>query len=75
MEAILPMKKEITVECPTCEKKFSYYSSDYRPFCCEKCKMVDLGHWFDESYSVNGIDGSVYIEDKENFNPELDNEY
>lgn len=57
------MNKEIEVNCPHCKKKFGYYSSEFRPFCCEKCKMVDLGHWFDESYTVAGRDNSVYIED------------
>lgn len=46
------MNKKLTVKCPTCEKEFDYYSSEFRPFCCEKCKMVDLGHWFKESYKV-----------------------
>jgi endogenous inhibitor of DNA gyrase (YacG/DUF329 family) len=58
--------KKIDVNCPHCKKKFNYYDSDFRPFCTEKCKMVDLGHWFDESYSVAGQDNTVYIE-----NPDL----
>ena len=68
------MSKELVVKCPTCEKKYSYYSSQFRPFCCEKCKMIDLGHWFDESYAISGTNGTVYIEDKDNFNPEVENE-
>lgn len=40
------------VSCPTCKKKFNYFESEFRPFCCEKCRMVDLGHWLSESYSV-----------------------
>lgn len=51
------------VKCPTCEKKFNYYTSESRPFCTERCKMIDAGHWFDESYAINGPDNSVYIED------------
>ena len=43
------MKK---VKCPTCEKSFEYYSSDFRPFCSGKCKNVDLNMWFDEEYKV-----------------------
>lgn len=46
------MNKILTVKCPTCEKEFNYYSSEYRPFCSDKCRMVDLGHWFKESYKV-----------------------
>jgi endogenous inhibitor of DNA gyrase (YacG/DUF329 family) len=45
-------KKKLQVKCPKCKKKFEYYSSKFRPFCTERCKMIDLGHWLDESYSV-----------------------
>lgn len=44
--------KEIQVTCPTCKKKFGYYSSHFRPFCGEKCRLIDLGQWLSESYSV-----------------------
>lgn len=59
------MDKTLSVKCPTCEKKFNYYKSEFRPFCCEKCKMIDLGHWFDESYTIEGRDGTVYIEEND----------
>ncbi len=40
------------VNCPTCKKKFNYFSSEFRPFCCERCRLIDLGQWLTESYSV-----------------------
>ncbi len=40
------------VTCPHCKKRFSYFSSEFRPFCCEKCRLIDLGQWLNESYSV-----------------------
>lgn len=46
------MNKLLKVSCPQCGVVFSYYDSEFRPFCCERCKMVDLGHWFEESYKV-----------------------
>lgn len=45
-------RKKITVTCPKCKSKFNYYDSDQRPFCSERCKQVDLGHWFTENYRV-----------------------
>lgn len=48
------MEKALWIHCPTCKKKFEYKSSEFRPFCTERCRMVDLGHWFEESYSVAG---------------------
>ncbi|MEC7181689.1 MAG: DNA gyrase inhibitor YacG, partial [Bdellovibrionota bacterium] len=30
----------------------NYYDSDFRPFCSERCKQIDLGHWLEESYNI-----------------------
>jgi endogenous inhibitor of DNA gyrase (YacG/DUF329 family) len=46
------MTKKIEVKCPHCKKKFIYSESEFRPFCSEKCKLIDLGQWLNESYSV-----------------------
>lgn len=46
------MTKVLEVKCPHCKEKFNYYGSEFRPFCSERCKMVDLGHWFSENYTV-----------------------
>jgi endogenous inhibitor of DNA gyrase (YacG/DUF329 family) len=47
-------KKQLRVKCPTCHQQFNYYDSTYRPFCCEKCRLIDLGKWLDESYKIPG---------------------
>lgn len=44
--------KKIDVTCPTCKKKFNYYDSQFRPFCSERCRLIDLGQWLTESYAV-----------------------
>ena len=44
--------KKIEVSCPVCKKKFNYFSSEFRPFCCERCRLIDLGQWLSESYAV-----------------------
>ena len=44
--------KQLTIDCPRCKKKFNYYSSEFRPFCSEKCRLIDLGQWLNESYTV-----------------------
>jgi endogenous inhibitor of DNA gyrase (YacG/DUF329 family) len=44
--------KKILVTCPHCKKKFNYYDSQFKSFCSERCKMIDLGQWLTESYSV-----------------------
>lgn len=42
-----------TVRCPQCGGE-SVYSADnkHRPFCSERCKLIDLGAWASESYRV-----------------------
>lgn len=54
------MNKLLKVKCPNCDVSFEYYQSEYRPFCSERCKMVDLGHWFKESYRVPVKDNQIY---------------
>ena len=44
--------KEKKVNCAHCKKTFNFYASEYRPFCSEKCKNIDLNMWFDEEYKV-----------------------
>lgn len=48
------MTKVLMVNCPECKEKFNYFSSEFRPFCCERCKNVDLGNWFNEGYTLEG---------------------
>ncbi|HFD80311.1 MAG TPA: DNA gyrase inhibitor YacG [Gammaproteobacteria bacterium] len=37
------------VECPTCGKAVPWDDRHpWRPFCSERCKLIDLGDWFEE---------------------------
>lgn len=45
-------KKKVTVPCPICKKKTVWKENPHRPFCSERCRMMDLGNWADGSYSV-----------------------
>lgn len=46
------MNRPLSVKCPHCQTPFVYQDSAFRPFCSEKCRLVDLGHWLDGSYAV-----------------------
>jgi endogenous inhibitor of DNA gyrase (YacG/DUF329 family) len=47
-----PPGKKI-VNCPQCGKSVVWDSTNrFRPFCCERCKMIDLGQWATESYRI-----------------------
>jgi endogenous inhibitor of DNA gyrase (YacG/DUF329 family) len=43
------------VKCPTCGKETQYYGNEFRPFCSERCKLLDFGAWADEEYSVPDV--------------------
>lgn len=47
-------KKPAIVACPQCSKEVVWNKevSPYRPFCSERCKLIDLGQWASENYSV-----------------------
>lgn len=42
-----------TVTCPACGGPSLYTPSNrFRPFCCERCKQIDLGAWAAEDFRV-----------------------
>jgi endogenous inhibitor of DNA gyrase (YacG/DUF329 family) len=44
-----------TVKCPTCGKPVAWVDTEkFRPFCSERCKLIDLGAWAAESYAIPG---------------------
>ena len=40
--------------CPVCRKKTVWEENPWRPFCSERCKMIDLGTWASEKYRIAG---------------------
>lgn len=40
--------------CPRCGKSVRWDDAPWRPFCGERCKLIDLGAWADGSYAVAG---------------------
>lgn len=39
--------------CPTCGQEHEWDTRNrYRPFCSERCKLIDLGKWANEEYRV-----------------------
>ncbi len=48
------------VKCPTCGREHEYdTSSPWRPFCCERCKLIDLGAWASGEYVIRGEPGTA----------------
>lgn len=47
--------KTLSVPCPTCKKQVLMTKEfPYRPFCSERCKLIDLGEWASESHRIEG---------------------
>ena len=41
------------VDCPICGQKSEFSPANHwRPFCCERCKMIDLGVWASSGYAI-----------------------
>ena len=42
--------------CPVCEMRSEFADEKearFRPFCGERCKMIDLGRWFNGEYRIS----------------------
>ena len=43
----------LKVKCPNCKKEVQWEDNKWRPFCSERCKMIDLGTWAKEDYRIS----------------------
>ncbi|HVF48747.1 MAG TPA: DNA gyrase inhibitor YacG [Pyrinomonadaceae bacterium] len=40
------------MKCPNCGKPVGWKDNPFRPFCSERCKLIDFGAWVNEEYAV-----------------------
>jgi endogenous inhibitor of DNA gyrase (YacG/DUF329 family) len=40
------------MNCPNCGKPAEWQDNPHRPFCSERCKLIDFGRWANEEYRV-----------------------
>ncbi|HLH78350.1 MAG TPA: DNA gyrase inhibitor YacG [Candidatus Binataceae bacterium] len=55
------------MRCPICKRPVEISPANrYRPFCSERCQMVDLGLWAGEEYRVPGgqVDDRAHPDDR-----------
>lgn len=38
--------------CPRCGQDSTWEDNAFRPFCSERCKMIDLGAWASDDYKL-----------------------
>ena len=47
--------KATILPCPTCQKSIVWSAdNEFRPFCSERCKLIDLGAWSAEEHRIAG---------------------
>jgi endogenous inhibitor of DNA gyrase (YacG/DUF329 family) len=44
----------LIIKCPTCRKETAWNGNEFRPFCSERCRLIDLGNWATGEYCVPG---------------------
>lgn len=46
--------KNTHILCPICNKEASWQDNLFRPFCSQRCRLIDLGKWASDEYRIAG---------------------
>jgi uncharacterized protein len=60
--------KQKMIRCPICKKDTSWDGNEYRPFCSERCSLIDLGKWASDEYRIAGEKKDIPDADQEEKN-------
>lgn len=52
LQILMATKSAKNIRCPNCRKPAPWEGNPFRPFCSERCKMIDLGAWVAEEYRI-----------------------
>jgi endogenous inhibitor of DNA gyrase (YacG/DUF329 family) len=44
----------VKIICPVCKNITTWEENPFRPFCTERCKLIDLGAWASDEYRIPG---------------------
>jgi endogenous inhibitor of DNA gyrase (YacG/DUF329 family) len=44
----------LVIKCPTCRTEVPWEENPHRPFCSERCRLIDLGAWVEGRYRIPG---------------------
>jgi uncharacterized protein len=53
------------IKCPTCRKETVWENNPYRPFCSDRCRVIDLGGWAQERYRIPAEEPEIGSDDGE----------
>ncbi|MGB9429899.1 MAG: DNA gyrase inhibitor YacG [Gammaproteobacteria bacterium] len=50
------MNENVSIaKCPHCGKSVTWNAeSEWKPFCSERCRLIDLGDWLSEKHAIAG---------------------
>ena len=51
--------------CPICRKVITWEGNPDRPFCSERCRLIDLGNWAAEEYSLPAGESETHENDEQ----------
>lgn len=52
------------IQCPVCRKITTWDNNQWRPFCSERCKIIDLGDWASEKHVIAGSDNLQELDEE-----------
>jgi endogenous inhibitor of DNA gyrase (YacG/DUF329 family) len=61
----------MNIKCPYCKKTTTWEENPHRPFCSERCKLLDLGKWASGEYRIAGEEKT----DSQSVNSEIENSH
>jgi hypothetical protein len=61
------------LNCPTCQKPVEWSpAARWRPFCSERCRLIDLGAWMSEQHAIPGEQAQDLASDADPREPDDD---
>ena len=55
----------LTLACRRCGQMTTWSNNRFRPFCSERCQLIDLGAWANGDYSIPAESGRITPEDED----------
>ena len=62
------------IKCPRCGNETEMTGNPFRPFCSERCQVIDLGNWISGTYRIPEERSDEDAEDEPGPRKDLDQE-
>ena len=57
--------EERAYPCPMCKKEVYWSSAPFKPFCSERCKLIDFGEWMSDERVIPGSAQDEYYDQEQ----------